>query len=151
MAERHDTLVMLRLREITITDLGNYTCEAENTQGTARDHIELSGNFLKAQKIHKITKIPRILKITKIPKILKVAKFTKIPKFTKITRITKISKITKFAKAKFHKLLNRKIHQKSKTILFFKYVFLFFAEFMSHFCIAVGLEQFRGMLFPNKY
>ena len=43
MAERHDTLVMLRLREITITDLGNYTCEAENTQGTARDHIELSG------------------------------------------------------------------------------------------------------------
>ena len=46
VAERHDTLVMLRLREITITDLGNYTCEAENTQGTARDHIELSGNFL---------------------------------------------------------------------------------------------------------
>ena len=136
MAERHDTLVMLRLREITITDLGNYTCEAENTQGTARDHIELSGNF---SKIHKITKIPRILKITKIPKILKVAKFTKI------------SKITKFAKAKFHKLLIRKIHQESKTILFFKYVFLFFAEFMSHFCIAVGLEQFRGMLFPNKY
>jgi len=43
VAERHDTLVMLRLREITITDLGNYTCEAENTQGTARDHIELSG------------------------------------------------------------------------------------------------------------
>ena len=58
MAERHDTLVMLRLREITITDLGNYTCEAENTQGTARDHIELSGNFSKSQKIHKITKIP---------------------------------------------------------------------------------------------
>ena len=49
MAERHDTLVMLRLREITITDLGNYTCEAENTQGTARDHIELSGNFSKSQ------------------------------------------------------------------------------------------------------
>ena len=46
MAERHDTLVMLRLREITITDLGNYTCEAENTQGTARDHIELSGKHL---------------------------------------------------------------------------------------------------------
>ena len=116
VAERHDTLVMLRLREITITDLGNYTCEAENTQGTARDHIELSGNFSKSKKNHKIT---RILKITKIPKILKVAKFTKIPKFTKI------SKITKFAKAKFHKLLNRKIHQKSKTILFLSMYFYF--------------------------
>ena len=34
---------MLRLKEITINDLGNYTCEAENSQGLARDHIELSG------------------------------------------------------------------------------------------------------------
>ena len=45
MAERHDTLVMLRLKAITISDLGNYTCEAENTQGVARDHIELSGKY----------------------------------------------------------------------------------------------------------
>ena len=44
MSEEHDTLVMLRLKEITIVDLGNYTCEAENSQGVARDHIELSGN-----------------------------------------------------------------------------------------------------------
>ena len=35
---------MLRLKQITINDLGNYTCEAENSQGLARDHIELSGN-----------------------------------------------------------------------------------------------------------
>ena len=98
VAERHDTLVMLRLREITITDLGNYTCEAENTQGTARDHIELSGNFSKSQNSKKLQK------------------------FTK-----------------------------SEKKIFFKYVFLFLPEFMSHFCIAVGLEQFRGMLFPNKY
>ena len=45
MAERHDTLVMLRLKQITIADLGNYTCEAENTQGVSRDHIELSGKI----------------------------------------------------------------------------------------------------------
>jgi len=43
VSEEHDTLVMLRLKEITIIDLGNYTCEAENSQGVARDHIELSG------------------------------------------------------------------------------------------------------------
>ena len=45
VAEAHDTLVMLRLNDITINDLGNYTCEAENTQGVARDHIELSGKI----------------------------------------------------------------------------------------------------------
>ena len=43
VAEKHDTLAILRLKDITINDLGNYTCEAENTQGSARDHIELSG------------------------------------------------------------------------------------------------------------
>ena len=59
VAERHDTLVMLRLREITITDLGNYTCEAENTQGTARDHIELSGNFSKSQNSQKLQKFTK--------------------------------------------------------------------------------------------
>ena len=37
---------MLRLKEITINDLGNYTCEAENSQGLARDHIELSGKVI---------------------------------------------------------------------------------------------------------
>ena len=42
-AEEHDSLVMLTLKEITIIDLGNYTCEAENSQAVARDHIELSG------------------------------------------------------------------------------------------------------------
>ncbi len=30
--------------EIFFKDLGNYSCQAENTQGVARDHIELSGN-----------------------------------------------------------------------------------------------------------
>ena len=44
---------MLRLKEITINDLGNYTCEAENSQGLARDHIELSG----IKKIRKKNKI----------------------------------------------------------------------------------------------
>ena len=39
---------MLRLKEITINDLGNYTCEAENSQGLARDHIELSGIIKKS-------------------------------------------------------------------------------------------------------
>ena len=46
LADQHGSLFMLRLKEITINDLGNYTCEAENSQGLARDHIELSGkNF----------------------------------------------------------------------------------------------------------
>ena len=44
MAEEHGSLVMLRLRNIDISDLGNYSCEAENVQGVARDYIELSGN-----------------------------------------------------------------------------------------------------------
>jgi len=43
LADQHGSLFMLRLKEITINDLGNYTCEAENSQGLARDHIELSG------------------------------------------------------------------------------------------------------------
>lgn len=43
IVEEHGSLVMLRLKDINVLDLGNYSCEAENTQGTARDHIELSG------------------------------------------------------------------------------------------------------------
>ena len=35
---------MLRVRSIDILDLGNYSCQAENSQGISRDHIELSGN-----------------------------------------------------------------------------------------------------------
>ena len=36
--------------------------------------------------------------------------------------------------------------------VFFKIFSIFsYQEFMSHFCVAVGLQQFRGMLFPNKY
>ena len=46
ISEQHGSLFMLRLKEITINDLGNYTCEAENSQGLARDHIELSGKHI---------------------------------------------------------------------------------------------------------
>ena len=48
LADQHGSLFMLRLKEITINDLGNYTCEAENSQGLARDHIELSGIIKKS-------------------------------------------------------------------------------------------------------
>ena len=44
---------MLRLKQITINDLGNYTCEAENSQGLARDHIELSGNVYRRTDFRK--------------------------------------------------------------------------------------------------
>ena len=43
--EEHDTLAALRLRELQIRDMGNYSCQAENSQGRARDHIELSGEY----------------------------------------------------------------------------------------------------------
>ena len=54
LADQHGSLFMLRLKEITINDLGNYTCEAENSQGLARDHIELSGIIKKIRKKNKI-------------------------------------------------------------------------------------------------
>ena len=41
--EGHGSLVMLRIKNIDILDLGNYSCQAENSQGISRDHIELSG------------------------------------------------------------------------------------------------------------
>jgi hypothetical protein len=41
--EEHDTLAVLRLRDLTVKDLGNYSCHAKNSQGEAKDHIELSG------------------------------------------------------------------------------------------------------------
>ena len=43
LIEEHDTLAVLRLRDIGVRDLGNYSCQAENSQGRARDHVELSG------------------------------------------------------------------------------------------------------------
>ena len=57
LADQHGSLFMLRLKEITINDLGNYTCEAENSQGLARDHIELSGkkDFKKNTKKNTLT------------------------------------------------------------------------------------------------
>ncbi len=42
--EEHGTLAVLRLRDLSVRELGNYSCQAENNQGRARDHIELSGN-----------------------------------------------------------------------------------------------------------
>ncbi len=41
--EEHDTLAALRLRDIQVRDMGNYSCQAENSVGRARDYIELSG------------------------------------------------------------------------------------------------------------
>jgi len=41
--EEHGTLSVLRLRDLSVRELGNYSCQAENSQGVARDHIELSG------------------------------------------------------------------------------------------------------------
>ncbi|CAB4068956.1 unnamed protein product [Lepeophtheirus salmonis] len=42
--EEHDTLAVLRIRFINPNmDFGNYSCQAENIYGTAKDHIELSG------------------------------------------------------------------------------------------------------------
>jgi len=34
---------MLRIKNIASQDLGNYSCQAENSQGISRDHIELTG------------------------------------------------------------------------------------------------------------
>ena len=34
---------MLRIKNIVSQDLGNYSCQAENSQGISRDHIELTG------------------------------------------------------------------------------------------------------------
>ena len=45
VVEGHGSLVMLRIKSIDILDLGNYSCQAENSQGISRDHIELSGNI----------------------------------------------------------------------------------------------------------
>ena len=53
VSEQHGSLFMLRLKQITINDLGNYTCEAENSQGLARDHIELSGNVYRRTDFRK--------------------------------------------------------------------------------------------------
>ncbi len=44
LMEEHGTLAVLRLRDLSVRELGNYSCQAENNQGRARDHIELSGN-----------------------------------------------------------------------------------------------------------
>ena len=56
--EGHGSLVMLRIKNIDILDLGNYSCQAENSQGISRDHIELSGkmimNFLEIIRYVKI-------------------------------------------------------------------------------------------------
>ena len=41
--EGHGSLVMLRIKSIATKDLGNYSCQAENSQGISRDHIELTG------------------------------------------------------------------------------------------------------------
>ena len=41
--EGHGSLVMLRIKNIASQDLGNYSCQAENSQGISRDHIELTG------------------------------------------------------------------------------------------------------------
>jgi len=35
---------MLRIVDMDVKDLGNYSCQADNSQGVARDHIEVSGN-----------------------------------------------------------------------------------------------------------
>ena len=43
LLEEHDTLAALRLRDISLGDLGNYSCLAENNQGRAKDNVELSG------------------------------------------------------------------------------------------------------------
>ncbi len=44
LMEEHGTLAVLRLRDLSVRELGNYSCQAENNQGRARDHIELSGD-----------------------------------------------------------------------------------------------------------
>ena len=33
------------MNPVQIRDMGNYSCQAENSQGRARDHIELSGEY----------------------------------------------------------------------------------------------------------
>ena len=43
--EGHGTLVMLRIRRVQAKDFGNYSCQAENSQGVSRDHIELTGKL----------------------------------------------------------------------------------------------------------
>ena len=54
--EGHGSLVMLRIKNIDFLDLGNYSCQAENSQGISRDHIELSGKndyqFLRQNSLH---------------------------------------------------------------------------------------------------
>ena len=48
--ESHGTLVMLRIRRVRPADFGNYSCQAENSQGVSRDHIELTGNQIAVLK-----------------------------------------------------------------------------------------------------
>ena len=45
--EGHGSLVMLRIQSIASQDLGNYSCQAENSQGISRDHIELTGKNIR--------------------------------------------------------------------------------------------------------
>ena len=51
--ESHGTLVMLRIRRVQPMDFGNYSCQAENSQGISRDHIELTGtNHIDTKATH---------------------------------------------------------------------------------------------------
>ena len=48
-----------------IRDMGNYSCQAENSQGRARDHIELSGEYTK----------PRLFSAIKLDSLLSIKSF----------------------------------------------------------------------------
>ena len=45
MVDTHNKL-RITFFALKVRDMGNYSCQAENSQGRARDHIELSGEYI---------------------------------------------------------------------------------------------------------